>query len=199
MTEQALEPDENRRGFINWFLGTECDGVRPLRPLPGEPLSVPPTVGESTAGTVTLPIKPDEVKPNTGQIFKFGSRPGILIRTSAGDLRAFSAVCTHLDCTVQYRPDLSEIWCACHNGHYDLNGKNVAGPPPRPLERSWSTSGGARSWSARAPDDGGRRAATGRLWQWLDAAGRAQATWSSSPGRSRFPSTATRSATTSAA
>jgi Rieske Fe-S protein len=74
------------------------------------------------------------VKPNTGQIFKFGSRPGILVRTSAGDLRAFSAVCTHLNCTVQYRSDLSEIWCACHNGHYDLNGKNVAGPPPRPLD-----------------------------------------------------------------
>ena len=47
---------------------------------------------------------------------------------------AFSAVCTHLNCTVQYRPDLSQIWCACHNGHFDLNGKNVEGPPPRPLE-----------------------------------------------------------------
>ena len=44
-----------------------------------------------------------------------------------------SAVCTHLSCTVQYRSDLQEIWCACHNGHYDLNGRNVAGPPPRPL------------------------------------------------------------------
>jgi Rieske Fe-S protein len=35
---------------------------------------------------------------------------------------------------VQYRPDLSHIWCACHNGHFDLNGKNISGPPPRPLE-----------------------------------------------------------------
>jgi cytochrome b6-f complex iron-sulfur subunit len=35
---------------------------------------------------------------------------------------------------VQYRPDLSHIWCACHNGHYDLNGINIAGPPPRPLD-----------------------------------------------------------------
>jgi Rieske Fe-S protein len=43
-------------------------------------------------------------------------------------------VCTHLNCTVQYRADLSHIWCACHNGHFDLNGKNIAGPPPRPLE-----------------------------------------------------------------
>ncbi|MBI2884427.1 MAG: Rieske 2Fe-2S domain-containing protein, partial [Candidatus Methylomirabilis oxyfera] len=49
-------------------------------------------------------------------------------------LRAFSAVCTHLQCTVQYREDRQDIWCACHNGVYDLNGKNISGPPPRPLE-----------------------------------------------------------------
>lgn len=49
-------------------------------------------------------------------------------------LKAFSAVCTHLECTVQYRPDMERIWCACHNGIYDLNGRNVAGPPPRPLD-----------------------------------------------------------------
>jgi cytochrome b6-f complex iron-sulfur subunit len=134
MSEATLEPGPSRRGFINWFLGTSA-GAFLLAVL--DPLSrylVPPETGESTAGTVTLDIKPDSVKANSGQIFKFGSRPGILIRTPAGDLRAFSAVCTHLNCTVQYRPDLTQIWCACHNGHYDLNGKNVAGPPPRPLE-----------------------------------------------------------------
>jgi len=27
------------------------------------------------------------------------------------------------------------VWCACHNGVYDLEGRNVSGPPPRPLER----------------------------------------------------------------
>ena len=47
---------------------------------------------------------------------------------------AFSAICTHLDCTVQFREDLSRIWCACHNGHFDLTGRNVEGPPPRPLD-----------------------------------------------------------------
>lgn len=80
---------------------------------------------------------PKSVAPNSGQIFKFGHDPGILIRTPSpsGELRAFSAVCTHLSCTVQYREDLEQIWCACHNGHYDLNGINIAGPPPRPLPR----------------------------------------------------------------
>jgi Rieske Fe-S protein len=44
-------------------------------------------------------------------------------------------MCTHLDCIVQYREDIGHIWCACHNGHYDLNGANIQGPPPRPLSR----------------------------------------------------------------
>jgi len=83
---------------------------------------------------VKLSVKPVDIKPNSGMIFKFGNSPGILIRTPTGELRAFSAVCTHLNCTVQYRTDLTEIWCACHNGRYNLSGKNVAGPPPRPLE-----------------------------------------------------------------
>jgi Rieske Fe-S protein len=77
----------------------------------------------------------DELKPNTGKIFKFGTQPGMLVKTPGGDILAFSAICTHLNCTVQYREDMQHIWCACHNGHYDLNGKNIAGPPPRPLEQ----------------------------------------------------------------
>ena len=95
---------------------------------------VPPEAGESSATTVTLPFGQEEIAPNSGRSFRFGNRPGILIRTDTGELRAFSAVCTHLDCTVQYRDDISRIWCACHNGHFDLTGRNVAGPPPRPLD-----------------------------------------------------------------
>ena len=47
---------------------------------------------------------------------------------------ALAATCTHLDCIVQYREDTKQIWCACHNGVYDLNGRNISGPPPRPLK-----------------------------------------------------------------
>jgi Rieske Fe-S protein len=126
--------DPSRRRFVNWFLGTSAGAFLLAVLYPVSRYLVPPTTGESAAGTVTLPLKPEDVKPNTGQIFKFGSRPGILVRTAAGELRAFSAVCTHLNCTVQYRPDFGQIWCACHNGHFDLNGKNVEGPPPRPLD-----------------------------------------------------------------
>jgi Rieske Fe-S protein len=95
---------------------------------------IPPLAAESAASTVTLAIRPEDIAANTAEIFKFGSRAGILVRTPSGELRAFSAICTHLSCIVQYRPDLGHIWCACHNGHFDLNGRNISGPPPAPLE-----------------------------------------------------------------
>jgi cytochrome b6-f complex iron-sulfur subunit len=135
MTEEVMGHHLARRRFISWFLGTSAGAFLIAVLYPVSRYLIPPRVSESTAASVTLHIKPEDVKPNTGQIFKFGSRPGILLRTPAGELRAFTAVCTHLNCTVQYRPDISHIWCACHNGHYDLNGINIAGPPPRPLEQ----------------------------------------------------------------
>jgi cytochrome b6-f complex iron-sulfur subunit len=94
---------------------------------------IPPPSAELSSDTV-LAGKTGDLKPNTGKIFRFGSRPALLILTSDGKYHAMSGVCTHLGCTVQYRGDLHNVWCACHNGMYDLNGRNLSGPPPRPLE-----------------------------------------------------------------
>ena len=135
MVTEVWEPEGTRRRLLNWFLSTSVGLFLIAVLYPVSRYVMPPQVEESTARTVRLVVTPEEVKPNSGQIFKFGSRPGILIRTPSGELRAFSATCTHLACIVQYRPDIGHIWCACHNGHFDPNGKNVAGPPPRPLER----------------------------------------------------------------
>ena len=94
---------------------------------------IPPKAADLGSDTVVAG-RVGELKANSGKIFRFGSRPGLLILTADGEYRAMSATCTHLDCTVQYRSDLRQVWCACHNGFYDLNGRNIAGPPPRPLE-----------------------------------------------------------------
>lgn len=123
-----------RRKFVNWLLGTSAVGYLAAVVYPIGRYLIPPPSGESSATTVTLPFPPDEIAPNSARAFRFGSKPGILVRTDTGELRAFSAVCTHLDCTVQFREDISRIWCACHNGHFDLTGRNVQGPPPRPLD-----------------------------------------------------------------
>jgi Rieske Fe-S protein len=93
----------------------------------------PPDVPEAQTSRVTA-AREGEIKPNEGKIFRFGEKPGLLIRTEDGKYRALSATCTHLSCTVQYRGDLKQIWCACHNGFYDVAGRNISGPPPAPLE-----------------------------------------------------------------
>jgi cytochrome b6-f complex iron-sulfur subunit len=59
----------------------------------------------------------------------------VLLEKVGNEVRAFSAICTHLGCTVQWRPEESKFVCPCHQGIYDLNGKVVSGPPPRPLEK----------------------------------------------------------------
>jgi cytochrome b6-f complex iron-sulfur subunit len=51
------------------------------------------------------------------------------------ELLAFSAICTHEGCTVTYQPGESVIWCPCHDGRFDLNGRVLSGPPPRPLPK----------------------------------------------------------------
>ncbi|MDH3495636.1 MAG: ubiquinol-cytochrome c reductase iron-sulfur subunit [Gemmatimonadota bacterium] len=123
-----------RRRFVNWLLGTSAGGLAAAVLYPVTRYLLPPEVTESATASVTLPFTVNDIPLNSGKIFKFGSLPGILVHTPQGEFRAFSATCTHLACIVQYRDDLSHIWCACHNGHFDLNGRNIIGPPPKPLE-----------------------------------------------------------------
>jgi cytochrome b6-f complex iron-sulfur subunit len=122
-----------RRGFLNGFLGTSLGAMLVSILYPLARYVSPPDIPEAQTEEVVAG-KEGDLKPNEGKIFRFGSLPGLLVRTAEGEYKAFSATCTHLNCTVQYRGDLGQIWCACHNGTYDLNGKNVGGPPPRPLE-----------------------------------------------------------------
>jgi cytochrome b6-f complex iron-sulfur subunit len=124
---------KSRRSFINILFGGSLAAFfgSVFYPI-FRYLNPPKDVGEATPNSISAG-KVDELAPNSGKIIKFGRKPVILIRTPSGDIRAFSAICTHLECIVQYRKDFEHIWCACHNGHYDLNGINIAGPPPRPL------------------------------------------------------------------
>ena len=123
-----------RRDFLDWLLGSWLAGVVGSVIYPVSRYLVPPEIPEAAPQSVVAG-KAAEIPANTGKIVAFGTTPVIVLRTAAGELRAFSATCTHLSCTVQYRPDIERIWCACHNGHYDLSGRNVEGPPPRPLDR----------------------------------------------------------------
>ncbi len=125
---------KSRRNFLNWLLGITSSGLALLMTYPLLRYIVPPKLRQATVSSVELG-KIDDFKKGRGEIFKFGRKPGLLIRTKNGDFKAFHATCTHLDCTVQYRDDLDIIWCACHNGVFDLDGLNISGPPPEPLPK----------------------------------------------------------------
>lgn len=121
-----------RRGFVELLLGGGFLATAAAFLYPVLRYFVPPPVANLGVDEVVA-AKVGALKPNSGMIFPFGSLPGLLILDADGTYRALSASCTHLGCTVQYRPDLREIWCPCHNGIYNLNGGNVSGPPPKPL------------------------------------------------------------------
>lgn len=123
----------NRRDFSNILLGGGLLAWLGSVLYPLVSYLKPPKVAEANVSSVKAGVA-SEFQNNTAEIVKFGRKPVILVRDDTGEFRAFSATCTHLDCIVQYRGDLKQIWCACHNGLYDLRGRNVSGPPPKPLE-----------------------------------------------------------------
>jgi cytochrome b6-f complex iron-sulfur subunit len=46
---------------------------------------------------------------------------------------AVSAVCTHLGCVTQWKPDAGMIACPCHGSKFKSDGTKIEGPAPRPL------------------------------------------------------------------
>ncbi len=130
--------DDNvsRRGFLNKLIGVAGVAFVASAIYPVVKFLVPPKSGEANVSQVKLPFGRAEIQaePQKFKTFRFGRLLGIVLIDPQGKLHALSATCTHLECTVQYRTDMGLLWCACHNGKYDLNGKNISGPPPRPLE-----------------------------------------------------------------
>ena len=134
-TIPALAPtDFDRRTFLDALLAVGFVSTAAAIAYPVARFLVPPASGEPATQSASAG-RAGALRPNSAAIFKFGSRPGIVVRTPDGAVRAFSAVCTHLDCTVQFKADTSQLWCACHNGTYDLGGNVVSGPPPRGLDQ----------------------------------------------------------------
>jgi nitrite reductase/ring-hydroxylating ferredoxin subunit len=79
-----------------------------------------------------------EVPPGAVKLFSFPQEQDrcVLVRLPDGELVAFSQLCTHLSCPVIPDVDKGLFACPCHHGYFDLRtGKNIAGPPPRPLPR----------------------------------------------------------------
>lgn len=135
-TEMKKENEPRpRRSFIQWLLGILTAGYAVCFVYPM--IRFLRSGGAEEGGEKVTQISFGEglkLKPGEFKMFKFGSKPGILIRHADSTFSAYLASCTHLGCTVSYNHPVKLITCACHGGRYDpQTGRNVAGPPPKPL------------------------------------------------------------------
>lgn len=136
MSEASGEPRRTTRrgwladvalagGVLAFAVMTARTLLRYLRPLAA------PVTGESD---VHLTAEQRRRIAEAGfAIVRLGEERVIVLRSARGKLVAASARCTHENCTVSYKADEDVIFCACHNGKFDLSGRVIAGPPPRPL------------------------------------------------------------------
>ena len=138
--EHVEEPSEgvSRRAFL--ALGTTLVGAVYGAAI-GYPvyryLSTPArrAAGMAAVTQVELPGA-EKLEKGSAMMFKFGTKPALLIHHKDDSWVALDAVCTHLGCTVQWEPEHDRVYCACHGGVYDARtGANVAGPPPKPLTK----------------------------------------------------------------
>jgi len=132
-TDASRGVSQDRRTVVSWLLGGGVAASLASFFYPVVRFLNPPPVAEASVNEVSAG-KLQDLKPNSGKIVKFGNRPALLVRVSDTEWKAFSAVCTHLNCTVQYQEARREIWCACHNGTYDMSGRVTSGPPPKSLD-----------------------------------------------------------------
>jgi Rieske Fe-S protein len=132
----AVRPDRHtRRSFLDlllsfsvvaWLGSVSYPVLRYLKPLS---LAGPSGPVRLTRAEVA------KVEVDKFAIIPVGRERLLVFEDPKGELRALDAKCTHEGCTVRYVARDALIWCACHNGRFDLEGRVLAGPPPRPLAR----------------------------------------------------------------
>jgi len=131
-----VSEEKSRRSFLEVALGGSALLAVAAIFYPAFKYITPPKLAEAKLSQLKLSFSRSDIEsePKKAKYFKYGRNMGIILLTESNELKALDATCTHLDCTVQHRPDLGILWCSCHNGRYGLDGSNISGPPPRPLK-----------------------------------------------------------------
>jgi len=135
--DQVLEPME-RRAFLKLIVGAMGACYAGLIGYPVYRYLASPIEDAALEGAVSQVTLTNglALPKNAAMIFKFGSKPAMLIHHDDDTFTALSAVCTHLGCIPFYKPEQKVIYCPCHGGVYDpVTGGNISGPPPKPLEK----------------------------------------------------------------
>lgn len=90
----------------------------------------------SSAGSrQKVTLKLSEVPEGGAKFFELNGNAGVVIKLKGGSLAAYSAVCTHLGCVIQWQKEQNQFLCPCHGGQFSSEGAVVGGPPPKPLAK----------------------------------------------------------------
>ncbi len=127
-------PAVGRRRLITFLFGfsivATLGGV--LTPIIGY-LWPPSRATGGKSGRVQVGLTAD-FPAGQGKVVPVNDKPVIVVNTAQGGLKAFSAICTHLGCIVEWDQGRQFILCPCHDGRFNaLNGAVISGPPPAPL------------------------------------------------------------------
>lgn len=123
-----------RRGFVRYLLGFSIVStiVGVLTPIVG--YVWPPSRSAQLGGGRVLVGPLSDIPPGQAEVLPVNEKPVIVVHTQDGQIRAFSAICTHLGCVVEWEEQRQFILCPCHDGRFNaLTGAVISGPPPSPL------------------------------------------------------------------
>ncbi len=131
MSTHESEDRITRRGLIDWIIGI-CGAITAVG-------LVGPAIAYLLPVTKSGPVKTREEVGDadswanwTARKLAVGGKPALVIKTDK-EFLAFTAVCTHLGCLVEFDAVKRIILCPCHAGTFDLKGNVTGGPPPKPL------------------------------------------------------------------
>ena len=99
---------------------------------PAGPPAAPP--GPAAPGVAIGPARALPVGGVASFTDPGGGTPAYVVQPRAGEFKAFSAVCPHAGCQVQYASGAHEFVCPCHGARFDATGTLVQGPARRSLD-----------------------------------------------------------------
>jgi menaquinol-cytochrome c reductase iron-sulfur subunit len=138
--------DPSRRDFIKVTTALVGGFIGAVIALPSIAYFLSPTLSKGDAEAVVALGDLSKYPIGIPTLFQFtrtkvngweraGMSYGVfVVRLDDTNVRVFSNICTHLGCHVNWHPDVQHYISPCHDGHFDILGKNISGPPPRPLD-----------------------------------------------------------------
>ena len=123
----------SRRRFLRWLGGLTVVSTAAMILTPVVAFLIPASRAGAGGGGKVLVGTTADIPAGAGKVVAMGSKPAIVVSTDQG-VKAFSAICTHLGCVVNWNDMIGAIQCPCHDGRFNpTTGAVVSGPPPAPL------------------------------------------------------------------